>query len=165
MLYEFGVLFVGEVGVSDEHAGACSMVGELVVPDWQGTNARHAVEETHAGKPPGRSMASCEEDVIDVVHAVACDEGDEFAEHLEVGTQRRCGDGGIMFSVVPVGGVEVEGAHLFFGEIGGRLADRAELADQSLGKDGSHGGCDEEGFHSDIGETGDGGRCVVGVEG
>ncbi len=41
---------------------------------------------------------------------------------------------------------------------------RAEFADEALGEDGADGGGDEEGFDADVGETGDGGGCVVGVE-
>ena len=56
-------------------------------------------------------------------------------------------------------------AHFLVGEFGGRLAERAELADEALGQHGADGGGDEEGLDADVGETGDGGGRVVGVEG
>ena len=62
-------------------------------------------------------------------------------------------------------GVERKRAHFLVGELGGSLADRAEFPHQALGEDGADGGGDEEGLHADVGETGDGGGRVVGVQG
>ena len=62
-------------------------------------------------------------------------------------------------------GVQREGSHFFFGEIGGSLADGAEFANEALGEHGPHGRGDEERFDADIGETGDGRGSVVGMQG
>ena len=62
-------------------------------------------------------------------------------------------------------GIQREGAHFLFGEFGRAFADGAEFPDEALGEHRAHGGGDEEGFHADVGETRDGGRRVVGVQG